>query len=165
MVLLVLNSYYESKTLDLVAVDNAYVTSTTPLTSENYFINEESGFHTSLTFQNCTLIQAESFGVIYMDSSEPYATEANNILDMIYEELAEIQFTNMKAKFPNDEINKFTKRTFSSNEEVEKFAKSHGYTDNEICFAFGWHIFNPDEHEYAFDLRFNYGDVPEARLP
>ena len=43
--------------------------------------------------------------------------------------------------------------------------KGPTYGDFELCFAYGWDKFNPDEHEYSFDLRFNYGDVPEPRAP
>ena len=80
---------YRPATLQLEAVNGAYVASNTPNSGENNFVtsSDDGGFETALNLRNCTLLQRFEIGVVTQDSSG--GTEGLPILEAVFNDLAE----------------------------------------------------------------------------
>jgi len=48
---------------------------------------------------------------------------------------------------------------------MNDYVRKMDYREQSMCFGLGWHEFNSQEHKYAIDLSYNFGDVYENRLP
>ena len=136
--------------------DQYFVTTTTPSASENYFVAEDSGFSTDIDLRNCTLTKSFKVGLVQSEGNE----EAYSLLEGIFDEISNMYDSNNEGVGTKLEI-----MQFSSTEELEDYVDDFKYFQNRLCFALDWQEFNPDAHIYKLQIRMNYGDVPDTRLP
>ena len=87
---------------------------------------------------------------------------AYTLLEDIFEELNEAYIT------ANEEFDKgfaLNKQEFTSNDDLDKHTSKLSYKDNALCFALAWEEFDPTNHKYSIDLRWNYGVILPPRRP
>lgn len=157
MVLIIAVVIYDPSDIKLRAnPESAFVTSTSP--DLNYFVEPKSGFETPLYLRNCTLFKWNEIGLIEKDSKG--SKEGLEILESVFKELAQAyKVANAMQGF------ELHKKIFKDDEELEDHVLEYNYKDNALCFAIGWHEFDPDNHVFKFDLRWPHGDVLPPRRP
>ena len=88
--------------------------------------------------------------------------EAYTLLEDIFEELNEAYTT------ANEEFDKgytLNKQEFTSNDELDDHVTKLSYRRHALCFALAWEEFDPANHKYSIDLRWNYGVILPPRRP
>ena len=54
---------------------------------------------------------------------------------------------------------------FETNSEVNDYVEKFYYREEALCFVLGWDKYEPSEHKFAINLRWNFGDILNTRLP
>jgi hypothetical protein len=89
-------------------------------------------YNYSLTFRNCTRFQANSIGIIYAESGDEKINDpvmANSILDSVFETISLAYPHNNRIEM-EDPVYPFTRRTFTSNHELNKEVLKPSYVDD-----------------------------------
>jgi len=144
---------YSPQDLQLNATDWAYVTSTTPNKTENFFIDPQSGFQGELAFRNCTLNQFFKVGLVKTGG------RGDALLDSIFSEINGAFTTYTTSDFS------LVPQDFHSRDEVKSYVRDVDYKSHGLCFTIGWQTFDPKTNTFTIDIGFNYGDFYETRLP
>ena len=56
-------------------------------------------------------------------------------------------------------------KEFTTTSELHDYVEAFHYRMHALCFVIGWQEYDPSEHKYAFDLRWNFGSILSTRLP
>ena len=144
--------------MKLYATKDAYVTSTTPSATTNFFADADSGFSTPFDLRNCTLYQYFSIGLVKQDSTG--STVGYDTLKSIYTEL------NDAYKSANREDGfEMELREFDTMDDMESYVKKFRNRNEALCFGMAWDQFDVAGNTFAIDLRWPYGTLLSPRLP
>jgi len=152
--ILIIVEIYNPARLSLQSTSNAFVTSTTPNATQNYFYEPSSGFSTELALRNCTLNKWFNVGLVKSGG------EGDAILDSIFNEISGA----FRSAHQNDSYTLVAK-DFSSKAELEAYVKQTSYRKDGLCFNLQWGEFNKDTSTFTMNFGFNFGDLYETRRP